>query len=40
MYFSKQEKQERDIAAIGNRIGIPDPNIIVMNTIFNMVEYL
>jgi|TARA_B110000285_G_C15117741_1_gene615184 hypothetical protein len=40
MNFSKFKKNVRDKAAIGKRIGIPAPNIIVMNTIFKMVEYL
>jgi len=40
MNFSKQKKHERDTAAIGNNIGIPAPNIIAMNTIFMIAEYL
>jgi len=40
MNFSRQNITERDIAAIGNKIGIPAPNIIVMNTMFIMAEYL
>jgi hypothetical protein len=40
MNFSRQNIAESEIAAIGKRIGIPAPNIMVMNTIFMMLEYL
>jgi hypothetical protein len=40
MNFSRQKKQERETAAIGKRIGMAAPNIMVMKTMFMMLEYL